>query len=372
MSKEESDSLKFVAKRVNSFVDYKNAKDNLDSVKAFGERMKREESLFLSNRKAIDMAKQDFKNDPKKVLRYGFIPTKFTEQLQVKEEAYKELTVKYEKAESVFRSIYEHSKRAYELQKHFTNEEFKILYPKYAERLPDTNDKAMELKHHYVELFKKEQQIKSIIPELETSLHKYQNNYVSLEKDLNDWNELNKSLVILERTKVKHQREYKDVFEKNWESNKVYEKAVKYLNVNNQIQEKERQKEKFLNQIFTRHLKEKYPDIPKEAFNQMPQEFKSKMLELHLQEKHTGKFSKDLDMAREEILQENISREKSPQVMSNYETNLSSGVNDIFNAIMKVAEPQQQYDDLERKRQRDKVKAKPSKLRYKEMEENEL
>ena len=55
-----------------------------------------------------------------------------------------------------------------------------------------------------------------------------------------------------------------------------------------------------------------------------------------------------------------------------YETNLSSGVNDIFNAIMKVAEPQQQYDDLERKRQRDKVKAKPSKLRYKEMEENEL
>ncbi|MGE2624805.1 hypothetical protein ACQH8C_27070, partial [Escherichia coli] len=73
--------------------------------------------------------------------------------------------------------------------------------------------------------------------------------YHKLNDLLNDWESVNKDLLILERTKAKIQKDYKYTFD-NFDAEKVFDSSVKFTAINDQISEKESKKEVLKDQLF--------------------------------------------------------------------------------------------------------------------------
>src|SRR5690606_6581792 len=77
LSNDDYKSLKLVAKRVNEFVDFKTAKDNLERLEYWRLKLDRERYLIQAKAKVLEKAMNEYKIRPKNVLKYGFIPSNF-------------------------------------------------------------------------------------------------------------------------------------------------------------------------------------------------------------------------------------------------------------------------------------------------------
>lgn len=368
LSNEDWKSLKVVAKRVNGFVDINKANDNLKRLDYWKLKIEREKHNIVATGKTLEKAKKVYNDEPKKVMMYGFIPNQFEKQYQDKHQQYNDMINKYNETVNAYNELHRHSQRAYEIQKSFTNEEFRFLYPNYHEQLSD-NDSAMELKSKYVELFKKEGVLRHEIPELNTSINRYTDQYHKLNKTLEQWKETNNSLVILERMKNKLQKEYGEMY-KNWDSDKVFNKSVQFANSKEQITDKETYKRELSEQL-TEHIKQKYTDVSENTINKIPSEFKAKVLELHLSGESTGKLSKDLKKVEKNVDREIDKQSDSEKGIDVKNNEVASSTGEFISGLIQSAKQDEgKSDDLERKRQRDK-KRRHMKLK-KDIGENEL
>src|SRR5690606_29204134 len=239
-----------------------------------------------------------YQNNPKDVLKYGFIPSEFENQYSTKKEEYKSMIEDFNKKTMAYNELNQHSRRAYTLQKSFVDEEFKFLYPKYQD-INTNNDKISDLKSYYVDLFRKEGVVRYKIPELELDSYKYSDVHVKSEFLLKDWKNNVNSLVILERTKRKLQNEFNEHF-KDWDAEKVFQKSVQFTKTNEQISSKENVKEKLTGKL-DEHLKVLYPDVTNDSLSLLPPESKARVLELNVKDESTGIFTKDLMSIEKEI-----------------------------------------------------------------------
>lgn len=371
LSKEDWDSLKVVAKRVSGFVDLQNAYDNLQRLDRWKLNIDRQRNSLVAKGKIIEIAKLAYKENPKNALLYGFIPNKLDEQLQIKREEYNNEIDKFNNTIKAFNDLYRHSKRAYEIQKSFINEEFRFLYPDYAEDMKGfNNDKAMELKNKYVDLFKKEKVLRFEIPELENHLDRYSNDYVDMENAYKDWKEVNNSLLILERTKRKYEKEYALVF-KDWKADEVFDKQVRLMEVRNQISYKEEFKNEVANKM-TDILLKQYPAQSKEMIESIPNSVKASLLNLHLEGKQTGDLTNDLQAVQKEHDNIRLSGEEKAKLdkmlddkyANEKDNKFEQNAGDLFSLLIANAQKDEgKGDDLERRRKRSRFKHEHAKLR---------
>jgi hypothetical protein len=359
LSPEDWKAIKGVAKRVDGFVDIHNAKDNLNRLDFWKRKLDSEKSLIIATGKTLEKAKRVYNEEPKKVMMYGFVPNKFEESYRQKVSHYENQISKYNETIKAYNDLYKYSQRAYAIQKDFINEEFKYLYPDYADKIGN-NDKAMELKSQYVEMFKKEGILRHEMPELNSTLNMFTDKHDKLNTLLEDWKQTNNSLMILERTKEKHKREYAEQY-KDWDSKNVYEKSLQYTNSREQITNKELHKQS-LEQELTKQMVDNYPEISQETIVQIPYELKAKILELHLSGNNTGELSKDLKLIEKES-EKDLSKQEQKFNNETVGGDLASGTGDLFSGLINSAQQDEDKSgDLERKRQRDK-KQKRIKLR---------
>ncbi|TFJ91514.1 MobQ family relaxase [Lentibacillus salicampi] len=368
LSENDWKSLKIVAKRTNGFVDITNAKETLDRLDYWKQKIMNEKHEIVAMGKTLEKAKLVYKDNPKDVLMYGFIPNKFKQQYREKMNEYESKIDDYNTKVRAYNEVSKHSKRAFEIQKVFTNEEFKYLYPNFAGSLDD-NDKAMELKNAYIENFKQGGQLLSNdIPEVDRM--EYTDSHVQANKVLQEWKETNHSLLILERTKAKHQREYGEQY-RDWDAEKVFNKSLKFTNTKEQIQAKENEKDNLSVKI-DRELKTIYPAITDNTLSKMPSQSKARVLEIYVKGESTGEFSKDVAKVKKDIKTDLQKDAESNMQHDTADSSSKGNAGDLFSSIINNAqhEGSNKHDELERQRQ----KAKKSKVRKHRLDigENEL
>lgn len=365
LSNEDWKSLKVVGQRVSGFVDINNAKDNLEKLSNWKKKIDYVGRLLKAEEKVLSKAKLTYEKEPSKVLLYGFIPNKFKDEFTEKVSAFSKKIEAHKQSLSTFNELQEHSKRAYEIQKEFTNEEFKFLYPHYDQSLTENNESITSLKAKYVELFRQEGRTRDSIPEMDHFSHKLTDEFVRLDTVLKDWKETNNSLVILERSNEKRKGEIKEHYH-NFIASKLYQAQIVYADTREQIVQKEEQKAQIQSQLMN-EMAIRYPGTSKEMISEIPADIQSKLLSLHLSSENTGKLSSDLKLVQEKDKYHRKNQER-PEFKDNDSSNLSKDTAMLFNALIGMAQSNENHhDDLEEQRR----KRRKNKL-YREMGEQEL
>lgn len=373
LSKEDWDAVKVVVARTKGFVNLEVAKDTVKRVDFWKQKLDNQRLDIDSFGKTLASANTLYQNNPKDVLKYGFIPSEFENQYSTKKEEYKSMIEDFNKKTMAYNELNQHSRRAYTLQKSFVDEEFKFLYPKYQD-INTNNDKISDLKSYYVDLFRKEGVVRYKIPELELDSYKYSDVHVKSEFLLKDWKNNVNSLVILERTKRKLQNEFNEHF-KDWDAEKVFQKSVQFTKTNEQISSKENVKEKLTGKL-DEHLKVLYPDVTNDSLSLLPPESKARVLELNVKDESTGIFTKDL-MSIEKEIKEDLHKFGPKKFEENgpgpYIHSASASAGDLFNNIVFTSHQNQERDnDLERRRKRAKKRNSKAKKNHRDIGENEL
>lgn len=297
LSSEDILAIKTVAVRVSGYVDYKNAKDNLNRLSNWKKKIDLEKRMLEARRRVLAKAKEGFKARPTQALLYGIQPNKFEEQFTKLIQDLKEDTDKFNNLMNVYNDLYEKSLRVFDIQRYFVHEEFNYLYSEYENAFVDS-DEALNVKAKYVSLYKQEGIIRDSIPEFEGDTKKYHKDYEELSKLVNDWKEINKSLVVLERTKEKRREEYRDLYKNNYESSKVYNASIRYTDARDLVSLKEGEKAQITSKVLDEMVK-RYPDVSADFIKQIPTRIQSKLLELHLKDEHVGQLSKDLELVKQ-------------------------------------------------------------------------
>lgn len=372
LTKSEWLSIKVVSKAVKGYVDIDNASKNVKRMGNWKSKLDRDKERIIAFGKTLEKAKRVYNDKPKDVMMYGFVPNNFLKEFEVKNNEYKNMINDYSTKVKAYQELNTHSERAYDIQKMFTNEEFSFIYPQYQDVL-EGNDKATELQNKYVKLFENNGLLYDSIPELETNINKFSNKYVASQELVNEWKELKNSLVILQRTKSKHEKDYKEQF-RNWESESVFNKSLKYTQTNEQISNKEIQKDELIS-MMNSQLKSIYPEMDNNILASLPDESKSRLLELYVEEENTGSLSNDLQILDKEI-KSDIRNGDSTNNQNDFERNdfntnndsVAGSTGDLFSTLINNAQQNEGKDDLEKKRQKDKMQSKVRKIRNKHNE----
>jgi hypothetical protein len=351
-------AIKTVAGRLDGFVDYRRASNNLVKLENWKKQLDRNSRIINAEKTVLSKSNQVFKTDPKKVMLYGFKPTYFKEELKGKLQGLKEKIEKHNATMKVFNELHQSSKRVLEIQREFVNEEFAFLYPELNSKIKEETPEVLKIKEKYVELFREEGETRKSIPELSNS--SLQDLKLSnLRELISDWKEVKESLLIAERTKEKRKGEYKEAYQ-NFNAKKVYDSSIKYTESKEQIVEKEERKSVLQEKLFE-HMVSSYPKARESLIREIPSEIQSKLLELQVKGESTGKLSKDLELVK--------AREHNSEWMNEFEKGDSTSQNagDLFSSLIQSAQQQDGgKDDLEAKRQKKKRKL------YNDLGEQEL
>lgn len=130
LSDHEKSALTMVAQRSKSYVDYKIAKRVRDEIENgnWKKKIENQKIQITAEKNLLNKAYKVYQEDPKQVLKYGFTPAKFMDQMKEKVVQIKTLEQKYAEDLSKLNNLLEKANKAYELQLEFTQKEFSILY----------------------------------------------------------------------------------------------------------------------------------------------------------------------------------------------------------------------------------------------------
>lgn len=191
---EQKSALTMVAKRAKTYVDYTVARTIYNDIKEGNWRKKldTQKTTILAEKNILNKAHYVYKENPNKVLQYGFHPKKYKQEMAKRISQLKELQGKYKEELVKYDVVLKKAKLALELQKNFTEQEFNHLYP---ER---SNDYQVNEMYHAVQHFKEtgellsEGKIKSFTEQKEMQSTKH----VSISDQTRN---ISKSIFILDR-----------------------------------------------------------------------------------------------------------------------------------------------------------------------------
>jgi len=360
LSDQDYESLKVIAKRTGSFVDYQGAKDNLEKIENWRKSIDYKKYQFMAEKEMLDQMKSAHDSEDKNsLLNNGFTPSDFQEEYNRSVRQFNEKAQDFEEEVNAYKDLNKHSQRAYSIQKQLIEKEFAYLYPEYSHVQGD-NKEMFDLKADYVRQFRENRELASSIPEFEHDMNHYTNSYTNASDLLDKWRQINKELVIQERSKTKTQNEYK-THKDELNAQGMWESSLKLKGVELQIEDKKRDKGQLEIQMDSQ-LQSMYSHIPEEQLKQMPSNIKADLIELYVNDKHTGKLEKDLGTVQKDKY---MNKEDKENGFNNETVNQQSDFGGLFASLMASAQQQEQnQDDLERAKRKRK-KRKP----YKDLED---
>ncbi len=364
LSDQDYESLKVIAKRTGSFVDYQSAKDNLEKIENWRKSIDYKKYQLMAEKEMLNNVKSAHDSkDKNSLLNKGFTPSDFQEEYNRSVRHFNEKAQDFEKEVNAYKDLYKHSQRAYSIQKQITEKEFVYLYPECSHVQGDNKEMLDDLKADYVRQFRENGEKASSIPEFEHDMNHYTNSYTNASNLLDKWRQINKELVIQERSKTKTQNEYKTHYDE-LNAQGMWESSLKLKGAELQIDDKERDKGQLETQMDSQ-LQSMYSHIPEEQLKQMPSDIKADLIELYVNDKLTGKLEKDLGTVQKDKY---TNKEEKENGFNNETVAQQSDVGGIFSALIASAQQQEQnQDDLE-KAKRKRKKRKPYKSLEDELE----
>ncbi len=349
LNAKEKEAMDAVVKRAKGFVDYQVAKDIVSDLQAGNWKKKIDNDLtkILAQKNLLNKAHAAFKEDPKLVIKYGFNPTMFKEQLKEKIGVIKELESSHNQVLHNYSSMLEKANTVLQLQSEFVSREFDVLYP---------TDQSFTLDQKYAALneFKTNNRI---VPLEKIAEIKPVNNVHSINavNDLSKQSaDLSKSIFILSRA-VKKQTSERMEHLKNRDLDKAYEASLKIEQYSLQIEKTEKE--------LARNIKLIKENIERHYNTSIPHNMNNEMLiKLH-QNIGNGNASSDLENDAAAIYKETDNRIKntnyeptpSHQLQNQYDQNLANGLLQALEQIQRANEQKRENEfnnNKQRKRNR--------------------
>lgn len=130
LSDQEKAALTMVAQRSKSFVDYRIAKEVKEDIENgnWKKKLENQKIKILSEKNVINKALSAYQNDPKQVVKYGFMPSDFMDQVRLKVAHIKTMEQQHKDELIKFNGLLEKADRALEIQRELTQKEFSLLY----------------------------------------------------------------------------------------------------------------------------------------------------------------------------------------------------------------------------------------------------
>ncbi|MGM1023739.1 MAG: MobQ family relaxase [Bacillota bacterium] len=145
----EKSSLTMVAKRSKTYVDYGVAKRVVNEIEEgnWKKKIDNEKTRIISEKNLLNKAYKAYQSDPKQVVKYGFIPSKFMDQMKGKIGELSGQQKQLQDDTDKFESLLSKAKIALEIQSEFTQKEFSVIYQ--TDKKFDTSEM-----YHAVQYFK--------------------------------------------------------------------------------------------------------------------------------------------------------------------------------------------------------------------------
>ncbi|MEK5105001.1 MobA/MobL family protein [Cytobacillus sp. FSL M8-0252] len=360
-------AVSFVKERQKvKFVNYDVSLKAMDSMKYWKQNIDKKLRSFEREEKALTSVKSMYQDNKDGIARYGFITNNFVkdfnERMSLLNEKYESLT----KEVKSYKESYKLVKISHEMQKQLLDKEFEFLYPNYKEIHDIDSFEINEIKNKYVEEFKKNDQVVSSIPELESyeifttnEEQDFRNDVWDIVADYRNQSKVNFSLP---KKLDKLEQDYLNAIKSSSldiqeERNDVYKKAILYLSTKNEIKHATKVFEETKNKMF-KALIEIYGKDQQATIEKIPDKIKVKLLERFLSERSVNELSEDLKLVKKQQLKD---MDKSND-KAKWEPESQSRDNSIGGILTELIDTAKQnegnYDDLENKRKRAKRRMK--------------
>lgn len=202
LNDQEKIALSMVAQRSKSYVDYIIAKQVKKEIENgnWKKKIDNDKVKILSEKNLLNKAYKVYQDDPKQVLKYGFSPSKFLNQMKEKVSHIKTLEHKNSEDLSKLNMLLEKANQALNIQRDFTQKEFSVLYQ-------SNNNYSIDEKYHAVQYFKETNTVLSeneILSYARSKQNELQKDTPSLEDQTRN---ISKSIFILDRAIQKQMKE---------------------------------------------------------------------------------------------------------------------------------------------------------------------
>ncbi|SFS99679.1 MobQ family relaxase [Paenibacillus sp. 453mf] len=198
----EKTALSMVAQRSKSYVDYIIAKQVKDEIENgnWNKKIESEKVKITSEKNLLNKALKAYQDDPKQVLKYGFTPTKFMDQMKEKVSHIKTLEQKNMEDLSKLKMLLNKADQALDIQSDFTRKEFSVLYQ-------STNNYSVDEMYHAVQYFKETNKVLSEDEISSYAVSKYKEHERNTPSLAEQTRNISKSVFILDRAIQKQMKE---------------------------------------------------------------------------------------------------------------------------------------------------------------------
>ncbi|UOR14098.1 MobQ family relaxase [Halobacillus amylolyticus] len=231
-------ALVMVAKRAKSYVDFAVANKVYKEISegSWQKKLENQRLKIQAEKNLVNKAHHVYKENPKEVGYYGFNPSSYKEQMKEKIDQLKKRERSYNDEKAKFEAVLKKAELAHEIQKGFTEQEFKHLYPDAADKYKP------EEKYHAVQYFKDtgrlmdEKNVQSYAKDKDTSTT------VQVPSILSQTRNISKSIFILDRALNKQSRnrtealKQKQFDEAYKASNKIEQYTLQKKNLSKEIE----------------------------------------------------------------------------------------------------------------------------------------
>lgn len=376
------EAIQFVKNRAKaSYVDYEITKKTMDSLEFWKKSIDRKHRSLDREKKVLETAVKHYKGYSKDLFKLGFVREDFAGQYNPKaiemDSKFKQLAGEFESYQEAFAF----TKQALDLQKSLLKEEFTFIYPDYADIAEIDSVEISDIMNKYVNEFKENQTIHSMISEFEQSeafaTKEEQEFRGNVQKIVTDYRSESKQFFSLNKQLASAEKEYKDTVAqyKNSLGNsdeakeKIYTASVKYLTTKNELDHLTSSYEKTKNGMYN-SLIELYGKDQEEVIQKIPDRAKVALLESYLEERKVDELHKDLEEVKQNYSGKRIEDEWNQQGNSHepFEQAATSG-KALGNILSELIEQAKQNDKTSKN---DESKMKRAKRKHKKLTKEDL
>lgn len=348
LTNSEKEAIDAVAKRTKSFVDYNVAKNFVIELESgnWKKKIENDSLKILAQKNLLNKAHQAFKDDPKLVIRFGFNPMNFNEQMKDKIKEIKDLEKDHNLSYDNYNQMLNKAKLTLDLQKEFVRSEFSNLYE---------NDHNFSTDKMYAAIseFKNNNRIVPVHEIDSLSINDVKQTRTMNEDLVKQTNSLSKSIFILDRAVNKQTNERLQHL-KDRNLDKAYEASLKIEQYS--LQKEKTEKEFIKNMQLIKSNIQKYYDM------ESAPSFSDEML-IRLQEKINSGNAQSLEKDAGNIVSEfkdqtqHSDNDNLPemQLQKQYDQSLANGLIQALNDIKKANERKHENEtnhNKQRKRNR--------------------
>lgn len=367
-------SIQFVKNRTkSSYIDYKIARKNMDSLDFWKLSIDRKQRAMNREKRILETARNHYEKNSNELYKLGFTKNDFVSEFNQRASHLQNELNNVKSETEKYNDALKFSSHSLHFQEDLLQKEFVYLYPKYKEVANKGSLEIFEIMNKSVQEFKETGELKKNVIEFDknelfnsqeeqklrskiwSAVLNYRNHskqYFSLNKQLEQKEELYKNTLINNKDLINSNKDSKD---------QIYNSSVAYLTVKNEFDNLSSEYNQTKNTMYN-SLIELYGVEQESVIDKLPDRIKVLLLEKYLQDRTVEELKDDLNAVNWTIRDKKLDVEwnKNNESFTPFENSTPTGnIGNILTGLIEQAKNNEnKYDDIEARRKRAKRKGK--------------